>query len=397
VLKWNGAAWACASDAAGPTSAFVQGGNAFGTEATLGSTSNFAVNVVANGQRVMRWEPGAISPNLIGGNPANSVTAGVRGATIAGGGVGMGDVDPNFDNESPHFVTDHYGTIGGGYGNQAGDGPGTTIPGAFATVAGGRSNTASGFSSTVGGGFANVSSSSSSTVSGGQANIASAPHSTVAGGDGNEAGHSWATVGGGLANVASGLYATVPGGLNSLAEGNFSFAAGRRAKARGDGSFAFADSSNVDFSSTADNVFRVRATNGVFLVTDIDGAGTPQWFCSTVAGAGWTCVSDRRLKQDLVLLDGGEVLARLAHLPLYEWSPKGRNAHVRHYGPMAQDFKAAFGLGEDDTTIGVQDANGVALAAIQGLNAKLERATSVIHALSARLRVLEARLAATPE
>jgi hypothetical protein len=376
----------------------VQGGNAFGTEATLGTTNNQAMNVLANGRRVMRWEPSAISPNVIGGNPANSVTAGVRGATIAGGGVGMGDVDPNFDNESPHLVTDHYGTIGGGYGNQAGDGPGTTIPGAFATVAGGRSNTASGFSSTVGGGFANVSSSSSSTVSGGQTNIASAPYSTVAGGDANEAGHSWAAVGGGLANVASGLYATVPGGLNNLAQGNFSFAAGRRAKARGDGSFAFADSNNFDFSSSVDNIFRVRATSGVFFITDIDGTtGNPTWFCATVAGAGWTCASDRRLKQNLVLLDGSVVLERLARLPVYEWSPKQRNAHVRHYGPMAQDFKAAFGLGEGDTTIGVQDANGVALAAIQGLNAKLEQATSVIDALSARLRVLEARLTAAPD
>jgi len=59
-------------------------------------------------------------------------------------------------------------------------------------------------------------------------------------------------------------------------------------------------------------------------------------------------------------------------MPLYAWSPKGTNAHVRHYGPMAQDFMAAFGLGDDDKMIGMQDADGVALAAIQGLNAKLE-------------------------
>jgi hypothetical protein len=39
---------------------------------------------------------------------------------------------------------------------------------------------------------------------------------------------------------------------------------------------------------------------------------------------------------------------------------------------MAQDFRAAFGLGSDDKTITQVDVNGVALAAIQGLNAKLE-------------------------
>jgi hypothetical protein len=41
---------------------------------------------------------------------------------------------------------------------------------------------------------------------------------------------------------------------------------------------------------------------------------------------------------------------------------------------MAQDFKAAFGVGETDTGITTVDADGVALAAIQGLNAKLDAA-----------------------
>ena len=45
---------------------------------------------------------------------------------------------------------------------------------------------------------------------------------------------------------------------------------------------------------------------------------------------------------------------------------------MRHLGPTAQDFRAAFGLGHNDTTISSVDAPGVALAAIQGLNAKLE-------------------------
>jgi len=44
---------------------------------------------------------------------------------------------------------------------------------------------------------------------------------------------------------------------------------------------------------------------------------------------------------------------------------------VRHLGPVAQDFRAAFGLGRNDTTITTVDADGVALAAIQGLNQKL--------------------------
>ena len=38
---------------------------------------------------------------------------------------------------------------------------------------------------------------------------------------------------------------------------------------------------------------------------------------------------------------------------------------------MAQDFYAAFGIGPDDRHIATVDADGVVLAAIQGLNQKL--------------------------
>ncbi len=101
------------------------------------------------------------------------------------------------------------------------------------------------------------------------------------------------------------------------------------------------------------------------------------------------CSSDRSLKQDLVRLDGRDVLDRLSAMPVYAWSPKGRNAHLRHYGPMAQDFHAAFALGDDDTMIGMQDADGVALAAIQGLDAKLRERDATITELRERLSSLE--------
>ena len=40
---------------------------------------------------------------------------------------------------------------------------------------------------------------------------------------------------------------------------------------------------------------------------------------------------------------------------------------VKHFGPTAEDFHAAFQLGQSSETIGTVDADGVALAAIQGL------------------------------
>ena len=56
---------------------------------------------------------------------------------------------------------------------------------------------------------------------------------------------------------------------------------------------------------------------------------------------------------------------------------------------MAQDFKAAFGLGDSDTGIATVDEGGVALAAIQGLNQKVEEKEARIAELERRLEKLE--------
>lgn len=97
------------------------------------------------------------SPNLIGGYSGNSVTAGVYGATIGGGG----------ESGNTNRVTDNYGTVGGGRNNQAGDNAGTTSDRWYATVGGGHNNTASNTYATVGGGYGNTASGNRATVPGG--------------------------------------------------------------------------------------------------------------------------------------------------------------------------------------------------------------------------------------
>ncbi|MBK7146593.1 MAG: tail fiber domain-containing protein [Xanthomonadales bacterium] len=82
-------------------------------------------------------------------------------------------------------------------------------------------------------------------------------------------------------------------------------------------------------------------------------------------------VSDRASKTGFEPIDASDVLTRVTQLPLSQWSYRNEPS-VRHLGPVAQDFRAAFGLGEDERTISTVDSAGVALAAIQGLNAKLE-------------------------
>jgi hypothetical protein len=81
--------------------------------------------------------------------------------------------------------------------------------------------------------------------------------------------------------------------------------------------------------------------------------------------------SDRNAKQDFAPVDPARILERVTRLPISEWSYK-EDATTRHLGPMAQDFHAAFGIGTDERHIAPLDEGGVALAAIQGLNQKVE-------------------------
>ena len=82
--------------------------------------------------------------------------------------------------------------------------------------------------------------------------------------------------------------------------------------------------------------------------------------------------SDRNAKEDFSNVNPLQVLAKVATLPVTEWNYK-TDKGVEHIGPMAQDFHAAFGLnGGDDKHISVVDEGGIALAAIQGLNQRLE-------------------------
>ena len=53
-----------------------------------------------------------------------------------------------------------------------------------------------------------------------------------------------------------------------------------------------------------------------------------------------------------------------------EWNYKAQNTAIRHMGPTAQDFRAAFGLGDFPLRINTIDADGVALAGVKALEAR---------------------------
>lgn len=330
------------------------------------------------------------------GNTASSGRATVSGgwsntasgyvATVGGGYVNTANGD--------------YATVSGGWINTAdaelstvGGGKNNITFGPYATIDGGSNNIASGYYATIGGGKNNNVIGSYATVGGGDTNTASSNDSTVGGGYINTASGYAATVGGGVGNTASGYYATVSGGYDNTAAGDYSFVVGRRGKNTDDlhdGVFLFADSNNVDFPSTAANQFRVRATGGVEFVTGIDGAGNPTTGAVLPSGSGsWAILSDRAAKERFAAVDGREILARLARLPIYTWNYRAQDPAIRHIGPTAQDFYTAFQVGEDDTHIATVDADGVALAAIQGLYQVTQEQAAQIAELEARLAALE--------
>ena len=336
VMKWNGTAWLCAADSSGPADAFVRGGNAFGTTAVLGTNDAQALELEAGNARVMRFEPNAASPNVIGGHPSNSVTVGPQGvgATVAGGGsAGM---CPNIQTGGTRPCANHANN--------------------YSAIGGGTNNVANGDVSVIAGGYGNTTANGNSTVGGGQYNRALGPYSVVAGG-GN--------------NVASGHGSTVVGGQNNQALGTYSVVMGVRALATeaAMGSFVFSDASGAgNFGSGQPNEFLVAATGGIGMWTQKDyDTG-----CKIPAGSGtWSCSSSKLVKRDFEAVDPAGILAKVVALPITTWSYR-QEVEARHVGPTAQDFWSAFGLGRNDGSIAAVDADGVALAAIQGLNAKLE-------------------------
>jgi hypothetical protein len=320
---------------------------------------------------------------FIGGGNNNTNTA--IGGTVGGGAYnyssgnsyGYSTVCGGLSN-----ICGSFATVAGGYGNTAG-GFGSFIGGGgFATATGLANNnyfgnTASGQASTIGGGFGNDASGPGSFIGGGgfdgnavddleEGNAASGGGDVIGGGVANEAAGLDSTVGGGFQNGASGNYAVVPGGYYNAADGDFSFAAGDVAAANFDYSFVWSDGSAYT-QDTGANQFVARASGGFFFYS---GAGTTGAELPHGSGS-WSSMSDRNAKNNFAQVAPETVLARVASLPISTWSYKTEQG-VRHIGPMAQEFYAAFAVGEDDRHIADVDEGGVALAAIQGLNQKME-------------------------
>jgi hypothetical protein len=339
----------------------VAGGvqNAVNSGADTGPMSFIAAG---NGNTVFGVE------SFVGAGTANTVSSSTAAAIVAGASNSVQHANESF--------------IGAGTSNSIVDAQNATILGGqnntITSVNGNTVEASGAYYGTIGGGYGNTI--AAKAASGGA-------YGFIGGGEENLVTGEDAVVAGGAYNVASGYLSTVPGGYGNVAAGTLSFAAGYESQALTTGSFVWSDysPSAPRLTSTRANQFLVRATGGV---TFLSGAG-PNTGVTLAPGSGtWSSVSDRNLKVDITPIHGREILRRIAVMPVSEWSYISEPG-VRHIGPMAQDFYAAFHLGEDDRHIATIDEDGIVLAAVKELameQRSLERQISIDRAELAYLR-----------
>ena len=291
-------------------------------------------------------------------------------------------------------------TINGGQQN-------TIMPGAsFSTISGGAGNTNSGSGATVPGGFNNIGGGAASFAAG---NGAQALHDGSFVWADNTGGNFSSSADNEFSVRAAGgvrLVADIQMGLNTADYHHMGIGGGNSEgflygayPTFGDGIHMgynyYADANKVDHVvNPGGGTSRVSAGYGeiVLAVGNVNSAPNIVGVDVTTAGvtvAGtFNAYSDRNAKQDFTSVCSSQILKRVAQLPVSEWSYKS-DPTTRHIGPMAQDFYAAFKVGTDDKHIAPIDEGGVALAAIQGLNQKLEVA---IQGLNQQVEDLQGQL-----
>jgi trimeric autotransporter adhesin len=346
----------------------------------------------------------------IAGGVASGILAGAANVVCdAGDGVGSGSANGigNAGNAVDAFIgagiyngiTANYAFIGSGNENTV-SGNGSFI-GAGGTISGVTpENLISGPDSFIGAGDQNTIKATEAFIGSGGINTinAAASYATILGGNRNSVSGEYASILGGFGNAANGSYAIVAGGDGDSAAGTLSFAAGYHADAAHNGSFVWSDfvSGSSALKDTAPNQFVVRASGGIYVSSN---EAVTAGVALTPGSGTWASLSDRNAKTDVVPLDDASILAKVAALPIDAWRYKSESG-VRHLGPMAQDFYAAFGVGVDDRHITSIDEDGVALASIKALhgeNQQLRRENGNLRgdmgALRAEVRNLEAAVA----
>jgi hypothetical protein len=386
----------------------------------------------------------------VGGGQNNS--AGGEGASIAGGignsASAVGAVVSGGRNNS----------AGGLQGPVVGGGDFNTASGLNASIVGGYSNSASGAYDSVGGGFDNVAGGYAATIPGGHSNSADGDYSLAAGRRA-KAVHRGAYVWADSTNAdftstgteqflirAAGGVGIGTSSPDSALDVSFSGFNGISVNGddTGDARIRITNGTSAHYIFDDDDgghALKIESSLGRDVVVNTNGASERMRITSggqvgiarsnpsfplhvgtnstngngahVTNGGTWVNGSDRNSKKNFSPIDRKSILAKLATMTITSWQYKGEADSVQHIGPVAQDFHAAFGLGHDARYITTIDADGVALAAIQGLHqivrekeckiellesdiSNLKSQISGFRGMEARLARLEAMLQGTP-
>jgi len=384
--------------------------------AFIGTTDQMPFELRVAGHRVVRLDPdpSGSAPNVTEGSDDNTIQTGLVGSVIGGG-------EGNHILLSTGQSVEADSIIGGGGANAIG----FTISTGSALLSGGANVIGGGFGnniradtdySVIGGGEHNIVASNSAyaTIPGGLDN--SATNFAFAAGHRAKANHTgtfvWAdSTDADFASTAANQFLIRANGGVGIGtaspsreleiQHNSDVELGLKSTDTG-GRLWTLQSSSVSGSAALDASFQIidRSGGGLRLIINTNGnvgIGTTAPTNKLHVVGGITCTalvqtSDRNAKENFATISPDEVLNKVAALPISTWTYKEMH-DGRHLGPMAQDFYAAFQLGGSDTTITAIDTEGVALAAIQGLNRKLQDESKAkdqeITELKSRLEKLE--------
>jgi len=226
------------------------------------------------------------------------------------------------------------------------------------------------------------------SVATGESSFATGENSVAMGNDAHAEGR--ASVALGTSSRAEGDY-SIAMGYDATASGHYSLAAGTRVSTDGyNGSFILGDSSaSGTTESNAANQMTMRFSGGYRLYSN---SGLTAGVTLPAGGGSWTSISDERKKENFKTEDGDMILSKIASISVPSWNYKSQSTSIRHLGPMAQDFFAAFGFGESDTTITSTDIDGINLLAIQALEKRtreLAEKTAEVGTLREKVSSLE--------
>ena len=217
----------------------------------------------------------------------------------------------------------------------------------------------------------------------------------------NDGNYNTATGAVAMLNNLSGTYNTANGyfalGVNSSGDHNSAFGAeALQGNLFGTYNTAIGAGANVSIS----NLGNATAIGAGALVDASNKVRIGNASVSVIEGqVAFTFTSDKNLKENFRLVDAEEVLRKVRDLEVSSWNYIGQNLDEhRHYGPVAQDFFAAFGhdgVGTvgSPTTINSGDMAGIMMIAIQQLGHNYDAIKAENATLRSELDLLKSQVA----